>query len=615
MKLPLLWLKDYIRTSRPDREIADIFTSIGHMMDEPVKGGVLSLEVRQNRADCLSILGLARELSAVTGEKVIEPEASDQRSTQEKLLVVESKNKVKRFYALHIKANTQGPPRFIKERLELYGIPSINNIVDTTNFVMVELGQPMHAFDVRKLAEGKLIVRDAKNREEFSTLLGTTIYLSDDDLVISDSKKVLGLAGVIGGNSSGVDFNSSEFIIEAANYDQASIRRSSRRHNIRTEASTRLEKFLSPKLPGIAMNRFIQILTENDVGFTALGLEDFANCKEKEPLKFNTTELKRLGGMDIKPEQVANILERLGIKVKANSDRWELDIPYYRTDIKCEEDIVEEILRIHGYENIPSIPLNTAPPKESTSPEYKMEDKIRDLFVSMGFDEHITEPLVKSSLKENEILLENPLNKDADSLRTEVTQTLRNALTAYAKHKIRGAKIFEVGKQYSKMGGNFLEERVASALVDESIPYRELKGYLETLLNNLSIADYNVNPKNSEGAIMQGNLTLGKIKRGNFTLYIGALVKANKAAPDTFRTAVKNEIIEDVTLEIGVTDYVGPIIDKIRNVSSLISKVEMTNSIIKGNEKAVTFKVTYKGSIARKDLPQIRGKIKRLPNR
>lgn len=301
MKIPLNWLKEYVELPSDVEELTQKLTAIGHMQDKkPEKIGddtVIDLEVRQNRPDCLSILGIAREVAAVTnrGLKVpstssvmLSAESVDQHQSEQKILkfrlhrecstksaqvqddTLSIQNTAhelcKRFNAHRIRVDrsqsTVDSPSWIKDRLQAYGIKTISPLVDITNYVTIELGEPLHAFDIRHVEDGTIVIRRAKEGEKLTILGGKVLTLTTDDLVISSKSKALSLAGMIGGAVSGVHPDTTEIVLEAATYNQASIRRSSIRHSVRTEASTRHEKFLHPHLAEIALQRAASLIVE-----------------------------------------------------------------------------------------------------------------------------------------------------------------------------------------------------------------------------------------------------------------------------------------------------------------------------------------------------------------
>jgi phenylalanyl-tRNA synthetase beta chain len=269
MIVPISWLNEYIDGPTDAQELAEKFTFIGYMLDHPVyqvgDDYILDLEVRQNRSDCLSLIGLARELGAVIDKHVMMPQILDLSnvSSGKTKINIENAELCYRFNTLTISniENKQSPD-WMKKKLESYGIKSINALVDITNYVMIELGQPLHAFDAHKISNKELTIRTARENETITLLGNKSVNLTQDDLIIADASGPIAIAGIMGGDEKGISESTTEIILEAATYSQANIRRSTIRHDIRTEASTRLEKFLHPDLTELALSRAAQLIKD-----------------------------------------------------------------------------------------------------------------------------------------------------------------------------------------------------------------------------------------------------------------------------------------------------------------------------------------------------------------
>lgn len=284
MILPLVWLKDYVNTSKSPKEIAKVFTEIGLMLDRPITGEVLDLEHRMDRADWLSITGCARDFAAFEELKFHFPklESEELEKAHEVYVKVES-DKVNRFRTRIIKNVKVGDsPEFIKERLTAYGLPVINNIVDITNYVMVEMGQPLHAQDLDKFEKKEIILRDTKEGEYIQTLDSSNIKLPESTLVLSENENPICIGGIVGGLRTGVTENTTTIVLDAGNYSQSAIRKTSREVNIRNETVSRSEKFLAPELVDLAIVRATDLILEI-AGGEAYENNDFH--KEKSHLK------------------------------------------------------------------------------------------------------------------------------------------------------------------------------------------------------------------------------------------------------------------------------------------------------------------------------------------
>ncbi len=514
MKIPLNWLKEYVKIDISQEELVTRLTAIGHMQDkkpENIAGDiVLDLEVRQNRSDCLSILGIAQEVGAITRTQITKPTTKifDIPKDSAKLKIVNHSPKncirFKAFKISNVNPLVQ-TPKWMSDRLMAYGMKSLGAIIDITNYVMIETGEPMHAFDSKSIPNGLLNIRQAKNDEKMTILGDKTISLVEDDLVISDeSDSIVSFSGLIGGEGSGIKSDSIEVILEAATYNQSVIRRSSIRHSIRTEASTRHEKFLHPQIVDYALNRALTLILDI-CGGEIVVTDDNYNIPEKERvLKLTLSEVSRLGGIKISIDEVSKFLTDLNFEIKSQSEpEIEVVVPVERTDIIEEVDLVEEVLRLYGYENIPSVYPALPPSKNITSQFFELEENIRDHLLSLGFSEEITVPLVSESDTDTRtaVKLQNALNSEKSSLRTDMKIGLQNAYVNKKKYGLDNIKIFEIGKVYSKSKNpKFLETRKVALLIhdknlDQGKILLNLKATISSLFDN---ALFQKVPANSE---------------------------------------------------------------------------------------------------------------------
>lgn len=509
MIIPLNWLSKYIKIEHTPEELASILTNLEFMLDKPIytinEHPILDLEVRQNRSDCFSILGIAREYAAFLDKKVTYPLEQTEINTKWnepiKILSVTAKDVVKRFCAVEMtNVKVKQSPDWLRQDLEEYGIPSINNIVDITNYVMLEYGVPLHAFDIAKLSpnsdESLIQVRKAQNGEEFVTWQGTKIEFTSKDLIISSGNKPVGIAGVIGGQNSGIDSETTAIILEAACYDHSTIRKMASNYNLRTDAASRHSKILNPQMVEKAIKRALKLILELTEAEIA-SIEDFYEEKVKPvTIEFNLVEISRLGGVDIEKREVINILERLQFEVIEQKEAIGLDqniiivrVPEWRTDINIQADLVEEVLRHWGYDKIPVLPIREAPEDFSTTKSILLEDKIKDILTSLGLDEHYTNPLVQhDESKDHQVKLENPLNQDKNALRTSITETLLSAFKHNLKANSKLIGIFEIGKIYIKVKqGQYTEQKIISTIYNSAEYNLKVKSDLLALLYKLGI--------------------------------------------------------------------------------------------------------------------------------
>lgn len=606
MRIPIKWLKNYIKINKSAEEIAESFTSLGLMLDKPIENNVMDLEHRMDRADWLSIVGCARDLAAFENLKLAEPEVTNPEPEGKGNIKIKVKanDLVNRFNTRVFKDIKVGEsPDWLKESLESYGIPSKNNIVDVTNYVMVELGQPLHAQDISKLDKPQIILRNAKKEEKITTLLGESVELDENTLVLSDGKKLLAIGGIVGGEDTGVTNSTTEIILDAGNYDQSNIRKASRRLGIRNETVLRTEKFLHPHLTQVAIERATKLILELAGGEYYSNEDYYPKKVEPKQMNLRFSRIKIVGGIDIKKERVVEILQNLGYKILSEGDNdLELEVPYFRTDILVEDDLVADVLRINDYKNIPIEPITNAPPKEITSKLYLFEEKCRDELVKLGMHEHITNPLTKYSEKsEDQIKLQNSVNSEKDALRTSITQTLEPVLENYKKHKIEHAKIFEIGLIYKKTGsGNsyedFEETPVIQGLFDTDSGIKEanieMRKIISAFLNNLGIRNVSYKSEGGgEASIFQNNHKLGKIKLDSFVFCTESLLKADKQEVRV-KSKFTHEKTKDVTIEVEKNQPLGKIIENIKSENNNVISVELIDTFEKDNKKSVTFRVT-----------------------
>ncbi|NBO17454.1 MAG: hypothetical protein EBV07_01000, partial [Proteobacteria bacterium] len=324
---------------------------------------------------------------------------------------------------------------------------------------MVEYGQPLHAQDIDKFETKEIVLRDSDTGESIQTLDGTTTKLIEGTLVLSESKKPICIGGIVGGLRTGVTEETTNIILDAGNYNQASIRKASRALNIRNETVSRSEKFLSPELVDLAIIRATDLILEF-AGGEAFENDDYENY-QPTPKKMTLTRerLAKISGEDYYFEKAENIFDRLNYEViSKDENKITVKTPYFRTDIEVEDDLVSDVLRIYGYSKINSQPINNFPPKDITPKILKFQEKVTELLTSLGLDEHITDPFLRFDGNSNRVLLFNSVNSDKDSLRLSIKETLKNAFEYYQKIGKDSFSIFEVGNVYYKKEEELIEE-------------------------------------------------------------------------------------------------------------------------------------------------------------
>jgi phenylalanyl-tRNA synthetase beta chain len=594
MNVPLSWLSDYVKLPKDTKSLTDKLTAIGHMLDK-TKGDVIDLELRGNRPDLLGLIGVAREVASVFNQKLIYPKSGKlpKKDKTQRMIRVEKSaiGLIYRYTAFSMTVKVEPSPDWLTKRLESWGVPSINNVVDITNYVMIETGQPMHAFDLDKLDGRKLTLRLAKDGEKFSTIQqGQTLSLTSSDIAICDDSKVQCLS-LIGGWESKVTDSTLEISLEAATYNQANCRRSSRRLKIITDGSIRHDKLQHPAQVIPALERAYYLLQKYASAKSTSLLSDY--YPKIFPIKiiiFKPSEVLRLGGIEIPVNIMIKILNSLEFKVIKTGSNLKITPPAYRTDIEQSADIVEEILRIYGYDQIPSIPLSGLSPQPMTYPTFKIQETLRDHMTKLGFDEVITLSMINNKLAQqfgcdkDAISLINPPDPNISTLRT----SLIPGLSEYAKKMLNqnrlDIKLFEVGKVFNKHDTKYSETIMLGFIATGDILY--IKGVADTLAKLLGII--NINPRISQ---LDPKLAFTlNIKTPLFFVEINVDELLNNLPAFVNHYAIQSiypPIIEDINIRL--TGSYEELIKKIKAVSPLINNIEF---IEKYGDK-LTLRITY----------------------
>lgn len=545
MKVPLIWLKDYVETNKSAKELAASFTQLGLMLDKPVgSDNVLDLEHRMDRSDWLSIVGCARDLSAFEGLKLNLPKGYGKTgktlSANDQLKITVQTPAVRRFQTRVFKDIKVGPsPKWLTDRLTAYGMEPKNNIVDITNFVMIEYGQPLHAQDLGKLKAREITLRPAKPGESVITLLGTEVKLDPDTFVLSSGGEVTVVGGVVGGKNTGVTKETTEIVLDAGNYDSRVVRKTSRRLKIINETVSRYDKFLDPRLIDVAISRATELILELAGGTYYDNDDYYPNPVAPRTQILRLSRLKLLSGMDLTLAIAKKILRSLDyVIVEEESGSLSVEVPYFRTDVEVEDDLISDILRIYNYTNIPSQPFSTPVPTDITPRLYNFEDRLRDLLVAQGAHEHVTSSLTTSNGQSDEVVLANALSADQNALRTNLLSGLKQVAATYQKHKLGKTTLFEIGKVFAKHQGKYEELRHLTVLTEKP------QDSLATLLSSLGLNQYLVT-KNLHVKI-QGT-TVGTISHTAYTLLTDRLVKLAKNY-----TGIISQFSHPITLDLSL---------------------------------------------------------------
>lgn len=476
---------------------------------------ILDFEITSNRPDCFSIEGLGRETAIALGEEFKNPHKNLEKEIEtinnlEGLKVdIEAQDLCYRYVARVIKNVKIGPsPEWMKRRLNACGIRAINNIVDITNYVMLELGEPMHAFDINNVKGKHIIVRRAKPNEKITTLDEIERNLDVDNLVIADDEKPVAIAGVMGGLNSGITENTNTVVFEAAVFNRGTVRLTAKKLGLRTESSSRFEKGLSPEIAIRAANRATELAEMIGAGEAVDKQIDIYPKKEtKKVIPFEPEKVNALLGMNISKDEMISILEKLEIKVQGDN----LEIPYFRVDLEGTADIAEEIIRIHGYNTLNSTLINAESTVGLKTKTQKLQDKIKNLLVEKGFSEMYAFSFIgkkdfeKCKLDSSKaIKITNPLGEEYSLMRTSLMPTIMQSIATNYNKKNKNVALFEIGKIYEDEEENIKkgeianeQTKVAFAVYGEKADFYIIKGIIENLLEISNISRYQLERENT----------------------------------------------------------------------------------------------------------------------
>jgi phenylalanyl-tRNA synthetase beta chain len=492
---------------------------IGMPLADYLGDAVLDLDITPNRPDCLSVLGIAREVAALTGQTVREPpldypEAG--RPAKERANIeIADRDLCPRYCASLIEGVRIGPsPPWLQERLLAAGLRPISNVVDITNYVMLELGQPLHAFDFSRLGGRRIIVRRTRPGETITTLDGSARPLAPDMVVIADAEQAVAVAGVMGGAASEVGENTKTILLESANFNPVSLRRTSAALKLRTDASLRFEKGLSPELAMVGVRRATRLILEVAGGRAAPGVIDVYPGKQRVVRVTVTQErLRKVLGVQLPVSQVRQTLISLGFGCRwLPPDRYVVRVPYWRTDVRIPDDVVEELARIIGYDELPTTTLAGVIPPAAPQPARELRERVRDILAAAGMQEVITysltdrESLAKVLSSEEltshpPLRVANPMSRQQEYLRTTLRASLLETLAANLGHRrAQLAALFETARIYLSRPDDLPQEVECLASVvsggrpdrwghpsEEAVDFCDAKAYLEFLFDRLGL--------------------------------------------------------------------------------------------------------------------------------
>ena len=464
---------------------------------------IFDINVTANRPDCQSILGIAREVAAVLNKPFKMPNlsynTSKDISTQKTIRVIDKAfNLCPRYISHFVKdIKIEKSPLWLRRRLFSMGIRSINNIVDITNYVLMEIGQPMHAFDLNELSGSEIIIRRANEGEKITTLDEKEFILSADNLVICDSEKPVALAGVMGGLNSGIKEATKAVVFESATFKRDNVRKTSRQLGQRSDSSARYEKGVDLYSVETGMKRALSLIDQLNCGLIACDEYDLYESKPTEKV-INTTvsEVNAVLGINVPSETIKNILTRLNFKVELKENDLTVVCPLYREDMEGYPDIAEEIIREYGYSNIVPTLLNTSQiTPGGLTEEQRMINSVKDLLLAFGFNEMLSYSFVSEKEfdvygleKGNVIRLLNPISEDMAVMRTSILPSVVKAVSYNLNRKNSEGRLFELAKVYTPKALPLTElpiesNTLAFAVYGENEDFFTLKGVVEGLLN------------------------------------------------------------------------------------------------------------------------------------
>lgn len=488
MKLVTSWIRDYVNIPASDQELAERLTLAGLAIDG-VENGVLEADIGTNRPDAMNHFGIAREASCLYDRdlKPIRPvvNESTRPATDAAAVEIIDADLCPRYSARVITGVKIGPsPEWMVKRLEAAGQRSINNVADVTNYVLLELGQPLHSFDLDKLAGRKIVVRRARAGETLETLDGVVRTFTADHLVIADAEKPVGIAGVMGGESSGISDTTVNVLLESAWFEPKSIRKTARYFGMHTDASHRFERGADIGGTVNAADRAMELIQQLAGGEILKGVIDaYPNPRPRVAIELRRRELDRIIGVQVTAAALLRILRRLGFRAEDLAyGNWRMVPPSWRLDVSREIDIVEEVARHYGFERLPDHLASWAGSIHRT-PHAKMEQAVRDTARALGYDETVAISLVPEARTrrfspDTPLALANPLSAESAVLRTSPLPGVLDAVLWNLNRGEKDSHVFEVGKIY-RPGSEPWTLGMAGVPSD----FAHLKGDIETILD------------------------------------------------------------------------------------------------------------------------------------
>lgn len=525
-----IYLLDYEESYETGKDVKEVLG---------INDAVIDFELTSNRPDCRCVLGIAREAAVTVGKKVKYPKISVKEESDETIdfdIKIENTDLCKRYAARIVKDVKIAPsPYWMQRRLMEAGVRPINNIVDITNYVMLEMGQPMHAFDLNQVSTGRIVVKNAQDGEKFTTLDEQERTLDSDMLVITNGEKSLALAGVMGGLNSEITDNTTEIILESASFKAENIRATSKKLGLRTEASSRYEKGIDVNVAYDAVNRAAQLIEMLGAGKVLKGVEDCYPVKEEQTvLTVHPKKIIAQLGVDIPMEQFVKILEDLEFECTIKSDEeMEVKVPSFRLDMVEDADVFEEIARIYGFENIPAKQLEGNYTAGAKTERQKFDDVIRNTALSAGLYEVLSYSFVSpsgvdkiklpaDSPKRNFVKLLNPLGEETSVMRTTLIPNMLDIVYTNMSRKNPEFAAFECGHVFYPNAEGLPDEgnHMCMAMYGKDTDFFVLKGALEKVLERAGMDEYEIVPEKENTTFHPGRCAK-LLCKGELVGYLG----------------------------------------------------------------------------------------------
>jgi len=612
MKVTYNWLKDFVEINITPEELSGKLTMAGLEVTslEPVGDDwVFEIEVTSNRPDWLSVIGIAREVSAITGKKLVcrkfKPIAYEHKQPKRLTIDVQDKKDCPLYTAKIIQgARVASSPDWLKARLELVGCRSVNSIVDITNYVLFEYGEPLHAFDLKRLVGEHIIVRRAKNGEKIVTIDGQSKVLDSGILVIADKDRAVAVAGIMGGLDTEVSSSTRDILLEAAVFDPLIIRRARQKLGMQSESAYRFERGINPQIVEEASQRARELIEEIGAGKCVMAKATGVVKTKKVSISLELKRVEKILGKRISLGRIRGILNYLGFKLAAKKKNiLSVNIPIHRQDVSLEEDLIEEVARIQGYNDIPTT-LPAIKPQITIDKTKSFISLIKNILVGLGLNEVVTYSLISRELsdklnlgKEGEIEILNPLSKEQKILRSELAPGLLNCVSLNLNHKQDYINIFEVAKVFTK-NNNYPKETFNSAIalcgikprlfeqgmVKDEAGILHLKGIVETILVKTGIKHYCFKQEDSLGSIgiyinkerIGLLLDVGRVSLGKFEIKNRKVVVAELSLERLFVEANIQKRFVPLPLYPGITRDISLLVNEKTAIEEIILAMQET---------------------------------------